>query len=358
MGFNASALTEKTVKNFVDRLHKQNISTTPSYKRSQTQENVAIMLGYKNWHALQQAITTPKTLPNSKGTASAHQLVHGHDQKRCEFLSTFVNSEQPTLLLHGELSVPVSNWASTRFSTHNELTGNILSQINFDTMSGEDMYRVTKNFLPHNVQQDTLNFIKNLLAFLVVLRDDSQCQQKFNETTIAKFFDFGLFCRQIWRRDIPQKSLEYLTEHLQCLGISEEKYPLFNHNPNQEFLNVTHYEKRHNAICAPLQPLFFATAPKTPLPSKVVQIMETSIADTTVQKYIHWWCNTYPGGVILADGLPHSSGLYLFFLKNLAFLKSNSIGFVLGTATPHDFPTLQMYEQIKARVGDVLTLEN
>lgn len=360
MGFNASALTEKTIKNFVDRLHKQNIATTPSYKRSQTQENVAVMLGYKNWHALQQAIATPKYPSNSK-FAHAHQLIHGFDHKRCEFLSTLVNNTtHPTLVVHGELSVPVPNHLGAHFSKSSELIGNILSQIDFDTMSAEDMYGITKNFLPHNVGQNTLIFIQNLLNFLVTLRDDPQCKQSFNESTIAKYFEFEVFRQQIWRRDIPPKALTYIAEHLQCLGIPEDyiKYPPTGFNVNQEFLDVFEHKRRHKEICAPLKPLFFETRTKIFTSAKSVQIIEPSIDDPTLQSYIHWWCHTHPGGVLIVDGLASTSPLYAVLLNSLTFMKSHAIAMILGTATPHDFPTLQLYEQIKARVGEVITLEN
>lgn len=59
MAFNPAVLNESTIKRFVDQLVKHNKTKTQTSwppKRSAVQEDVAVMLGYKNWHELSKCV--------------------------------------------------------------------------------------------------------------------------------------------------------------------------------------------------------------------------------------------------------------------------------------------------------------
>lgn len=64
MAFNPNSLSETTIKRFVDKLVQQNKKkdTWPP-KRAVVQEDVAVMLGYKNWHELSKSVSSTTTNP-------------------------------------------------------------------------------------------------------------------------------------------------------------------------------------------------------------------------------------------------------------------------------------------------------
>lgn len=346
MGFNASLLTEKTVKNFVDRLHKQNTAHTPSYKRSQTQENVAIMLGYKNWHALQQTIAAPATQRDI--SAPLFQIVHGLEHERHNTYSELLTGNTPVLMIQGNLSVPIHNWNAPRFSTDADLKGHVLSHVDFDRMSSTSMYAIVAPFLS-DAPSDSLNFLKNLLDMLTVIRDDPQCQQQFNAQTVAKYFDAGVFTAHIFRRDIPIKSVEWAQQYLEHFGISRNS----GLNANKAFLQHSHYNRTHKKLCSPLWSVFGSPQPPAEASSQRVQVLAEHVDDTILSQYIQWWSHTHPTGMVIADGLGSHSQLYMFFLRWIAQRSNTPPALILGTVNAYDFPSLQIYEQIKARMKHV-----
>lgn len=74
MGFNSSLLDEKTIKSFVDRQLKQNkAKSSVAIKRHEVQEDIAIMLGYKNWHQLSESLKFKKE-PSSPSVKDFEQI--------------------------------------------------------------------------------------------------------------------------------------------------------------------------------------------------------------------------------------------------------------------------------------------
>lgn len=346
MGFNASLLTEKTVKNFVDRLHKQNITHTPSYKRSQTQENVAVMFGYKNWHALQQAMVSPAIRLDI--SAPSCQIVHGLENERHDFYSELLTGTAPILMIHGDLSVPIQHWNAPCFTTTNDLKGHVLSHLDFDRMSSSSMYETVVPFLSGS-SSETLDFIKNLLDMLTLIRDDPQCQHKFNADVVVKYFDFGTFKAHASRRDIPLKSVEWVQQHLEKFGVS----PYSCLSVNEAFLKHSHYNEVHKRICSPLWSLFGSTPHPAHASCQSVQVMAEQVDDKILSQYIQWWSRTHPEGIVISDGLESDSHLYMFFLRWMAQRNNTPPALILGSVNAYDFPSLQIYEQIKARMQNV-----
>lgn len=346
MGFNASLLTEKTVKNFVDRLHKQNTSHTPSYKRSQTQENVAIMLGYKNWHALQQIIAAP--VAQLDISASPFQIVHGLEHERHDVYSELLTGAAPILMIHGDLSAPIHNWTAPRFSTTADLKGHVVSHVDFERMSSASMYATVAPFLS-DAPSDSLDFLKNLLDMLTVIRDDPQCQQHFNAQVVAKYFDSGIFRAHTFRRDIPKKSVEWAQQYLENFGISLNSHG----NSSETFVRHSDYNKMHKKLCSPLWSVFGATPLSAYNSSQRIQVLAALVDDTILSQYIQWWSHTHPKGIVIADGLKSNSQLYMFFLRWMAQRSNTPPALILGTVNAYDFPSLQIYEQIKSRMKHV-----
>lgn len=354
MGFNASALNAKTVKNFVDRLQKQYKTLATPRKRSQTQEDVAIMLGYKNWHTLHQVLSTPLHAQKHPSKQSATRLVIGSENERHDYYSTLIQHSAPTLIIRGPLSSLFSGW-NTQTLSSDDLTLHILSHINFDTMSSEEIYDITCKSLEKNQNLQTLDFIKNLLDMLVARRDDPAIRQKFDSQTIFRYLvNLNEMLPHAYRKDIPQTSLVWVNTYLDTLfEVPQWIESNIRKNHNEMFALLQKFSKIHEKICAPLRVLFDNTTPPYSAASVSTQVNLSHSENQSLHMYVRWWCNTHPTGLVIADGLGCDSQLYTFFLQRLA---QDQINLILGAATAYDFPSVQLYEQIASRMDEYVNL--
>lgn len=135
MPFNPSALNERTLKQFVDRLVRlrkdQPLPTAAQWppKRSQIQEEVAVLLGFSSWHQAIHAIKTPAAvapLSQPGHLIYPHEPVHWQSSDVDVFLLwaseqgasdvVFQTNESPYIQIHGQV-----RRVTKRTLTHDEV---------------------------------------------------------------------------------------------------------------------------------------------------------------------------------------------------------------------------------------------
>lgn len=356
MGFNASALSATTIKTFVDRLNKRNKEkTTWPPKRSMVQEDIASVLGYASWHALNKALDTPKpqpienppasvgtwTIPNmyhkgeimwSQYEWNKHCLVFGDDDIRSEFFERFAaaNPSRPMLLIQGQLALPLSNWSGEQVENNTDLMNVMISSLDFATVDADDLFTALKLWV--SIHKPHVSYTLQVVAnTLVELRDNIHFELNFK--VLLQYLRQPHLIQELSERmDLPEKTLKNLQEYVQNIALN-------NDNLIPEFFVFRDLEE-HTAPCS----------------DDSVLINHQNLLQNVMKTYLDWWSKKHPGGLIVVDGLHSDSELYEFLLMRLAVYKRGGVGVVVGCTSSADFPNSQMYEQIQGRMGRCFTL--
>lgn len=375
MGFNASALSANTIKTFVDRLNKRNKEkTTWPPKRSAVQEDIAKVLGYDSWHALNKALDTPKpdTLKNAPYAAptqppaleqwvipndyqnkdvvwdyvdwNKHCLVWGKDETRSDFFAQFayINPSRPMLLIQGPLALPVdaTHWASAQHI--GQLRALMVADVDFSTASAQEIIKSLDLWNTSPVTSHSLELALSVCSALVELRDTQHLP--FNLEVFVNHLTYDNVMGLAQRTDLDANTLHGLNAYLEKFDISDAN--LLRHATitqdwfeTQETVNSYYYSKSANHRVL-VSHLF--------TPSNTVK--------KQVEEYLDWWVSAHTGGLIMVDGLHSDSYFYEFLLRRLSLYKRDGVGVVIGCTNSGDFPNSQMYEQIQGRMGRCFSL--
>lgn len=351
MGFNASALSANTIKTFVDRLNKRNKEkTTWPPKRSAVQEDIANVLGYASWHALNKALDTPKpqsienppasigtwTIPSmyhngdimwSRYEWNKHCLVFGDDDVRSAFFERFAaaNPDRPMLFIQGPLALPLSNWSGEQVENSTDLMNVMIGSLDFSHATADELYATLalwvsthKSYVSH-----TLKVVVNAL---VELRDNTHFE--LNLKVLLQYLRHPHLIQELSvRTDFSEKTLKNLQEYVQI-------EPMIKESLISQFF------------------VFRALEEHTPCSNASVLINHKNLLQNAMKSYLDQWSKKHPGGLIVVDGLHSNSELYEFLLMRLAVYKRDGVGVVVGCTSSADFPNPQMFKQIEQRMGN------
>lgn len=380
MGFNASALSANTIKTFVDRLNKRNKEkTTWPPKRNAVQEDIAKVLGYDSWHALNKAIDTPKpdaihsTAPNVSQTPFVcagpwnipkqfdnlpliwervewknHCLVFANDETRSDFFTAFaqVNPTRPIVLIQGPLALPVDNWEGGLAQRTLKLGALMIETLDFTTVSAQEIVNVFKIWNTSSNDIYSTDVLLMVCAALVELRDAHKIVLDIN--TIIEHLEYQSLVALSQRTDLTEHTTKELNTYLQ--KFNEEQLP--NRHFNTHKMIVHHWKTIEHIMER------FGSSENTNhrvLISSTAQHPDKDV-QSQLKAYLDWWVSGHKGGLIVVDGLHSDSHLYEFLLRRLAVYKRDGVGVVIGCANSGDFPNTQMYEQIQGRIHNQIML--
>jgi len=371
MGFNASALSANTIKTFVDRLNKRNKEkTTWPPKRSAVQEDIAKVLGYDSWHALNKAIDTPKsatpTLPQHFVGAenwtvpkeydkteiiwsmidwNKHCLVWGNDETRSEFFTRFAqsNPSRPMLVIQGQLALPMNNWNETFAQSVWNLGALMIGALDFTSATAKDIVDVFKIWNDSSYGLYSLDILSMVCEALIELRDAHKVDLSVD--SIMEHLKYDCFVVLAQRHDLSQKTTDQMRTYLQ----KTQEYPhlVETHNSNVNNWNTVKYivdrfntsqDNNHRVLLSHLEKHHNKDLQKQ------------------IETYLDWWVAQHKDGLIVVDGLHSTSDLYEFLLRRLAVYKRDGVGVVFGCANAGDFPNTQIFAQIEGRMGRCFSL--
>lgn len=373
MGFNASALSANTIKTFVDRLNKRNKEkTTWPPKRSAVQEDIAKVLGYDSWHALNKALDTPK--PDTKSVQQSttpshtpslekweipsdyhsrpiswdrvdwnkHCMVWGNDEIRSDFFAQLaeVNPSRPMALIQGPLALPVDNWKGASVKHTGHLGALMIGTLDFATISAQDIVDVFTIWNTSSNRRYSKDVLLMVCSALVQLRDAGK--STINVHTIMKHFQYEFLSPLAHNPDVSEATRHQIATYIENhhSGVLNSHQSIVSDWKTIQYI-VDQFENSQNSNHRVLLHL------KNHHDNKL---------QAQIEAYLDWWVTEHAGGLIVLDGLHSDSFLYEFLLRRLAVYKRDGVGVVFGCANFGDFPNSQMYEQIQGRMGRCFTL--
>lgn len=355
MAFNPNSLSETTIKRFVDKLVQQNKKkeTWPP-KRAVVQEDVAVMLGYKNWHELSKSVSStlpptqnldlaqihfPPSSLSSEGVpfpktcnfedATGHFLIKGADKIRRKYFDDFLtfNPHIPFLFVQGENGLPFESSNDRPF-------------FNYSHHSHEKDDNITP--LHHSFLTPTLcKAIGNQVAYEVGQNQHFQAIQEY-VAHILLHTNLG--------PKLDTRSLIYgsaIEEIAQALGVDPKTIPNATHtNEMNDFWSDPYLVATTGnilwSVLANVTTRVFLNALSSPTPSvglRVYEDMERGGSLNRLIVFCNVWMRMKPGPkIIVIDGLRYNSTLYASLTTNLsAWGEANTVVFV-GANSDADLP--------------------
>lgn len=354
MAFNPNSLSETTIKRFVDKLVQQNKKkdTWPP-KRAVVQEDVAVMLGYKNWHELSKSVSStpptqnldlaqihfpPSSLSSNGGPlpktcnfedATGHFLIKGADKIRRKYfdeLLTF-NPHIPFLFVQGENGLPFESSNDRPFFIYNPY------------FHEKDDNATT---LHHSFLTPTLcKAIGNLVAYKVGQNQYFQAIQEY----VAHILLHTNLGPSLDTRDLVYGSVT--KEITEALSIDPKTIPNSMHrNEMNEFWSDTHLVAITGNILryvlASVTNRVFLKALSLPTPSVGLRLYEDMDGAASLNHFIGFcnvWMRMKPGPkIIVIDGLRYNSNLYPALTTNLSAWGEANTAVLLGSNSDADLP--------------------
>lgn len=354
MAFNPNSLSETTIKRFVDKLVQQNKKkdTWPP-KRAGVQEDVAVMLGYKNWHELSKSVSGalpptqsppsppqiyfPQSTLSSYGPpfpetcnfedATGHILVKGADKLRRKYFDELLklNPHISILFVQGENGLPFESSIDRPFFDYNP-------------HSHDNVENATS--LHHLFLTPTLcKAIGNLVAYQV---GQNQYFQAIQEYVAYILLHTNVGSRLDTRILIYGSAKEELSE---AFRFDPQTIPnATNKNEITEFWNDKHLVATTanvlRYVLSNLTTRVFLKAVSSPTPSVGLRLYEDmNVSVDHLIGFCNVWMRMKPGPkIIVIDGLRHNSNLYASLTTNLsAWGEANTAVFV-GATSEADLP--------------------
>lgn len=352
MAFNPNSLSETTIKRFVDKLVQQNKKkdTWPP-KRAVVQEDVAVMLGYKNWHELSKNVSgmsSPKNIStpsqiyfpssslSSYGTlfpetcnfedVTGHVLIKGSDKMRRKYFDDLLafNPHIPFLFVQGENGLPFESTNDRPFFNYNP----------YYHEKDENITQLNPSFLTPTL----CKAIGNLVAYKVGQN------QHFNG--IQEYVTYMLLHTNLGT-SVDTRSLLWMDgqkEVVETFSLDPKTIQSTHKNQIEQFWGDTHLVATTanilRYVLISLATRVFIKALSSPTPSVGLRLYENLEADPD---YLIGFCNVWmrmkPGPkIIVIDGLRHNSKLYASLTTNLsAWGEANTAVFV-GANSDADLP--------------------
>lgn len=353
MAFNPNSLSETTIKRFVDKLLQQNKKkeTWPP-KRAAVQEDVAVMLGYKNWHELSKSVSAPLSAQSSPippqiyfpqstlssygnpfpetrnfEDATGHILIKGADKLRRTYFDDLLklNPHIPFLFVQGENCLPFESSTDRPF-------------FNYNSYSHGNDENVTQ--LHHLLLTPPIcKAIGNLVAYQVGQNQYFQAIQEYVahillHTNLGPGLDtqalvYGSAKKQILEAfRVDPQTIPNATNKNEIKDFWNDKYLV------ATTANVLGY------VLANVTSRVFLKALSSPTPSVGLRLYEDT--DRSMDHLIGF-CNVWMRikcgpKIIVIDGLRYNSNVYASLTTNLsAWGEANTAVFV-GAASEADLP--------------------
>lgn len=395
MAFNPNSLSETTIKRFVDKLVQQNKKkeTWPP-KRAGVQEDVAVMLGYKNWHELSKSIAngvnttpdhvldhdigaTPKNLyancsydvtsltrifsPDSnyrafikdgKSVCAAlftdiikHSLVFGPDESRRSFFQSIINynPEVRFFVVQGSETLPLPNSKDIEFS----------DRFFKDKKDAKFIRNIPKSFLQTYLRSRQelmqLNFgiveffevvYETIIEHNIVAIDEEKEQQslyyykKYFDCSSAEFktvYDKMTPEQQnVVQRTRTQFECEHMENILERLTLALPNIPshLLNNFSHNVGVNISNHE--HDSFVS----------------AQILSLIE------------HWRLSSNKPGVLIFNGVHHTSSIYLQLYRYFSHWGQHNIGVFVGGNSAADLPNdPKDYERLTSRLNWKYTIK-
>jgi len=380
MAFNPNSLSETTIKRFVDKLVQQNKKkeTWPP-KRAVVQEDVAVMLGYKNWHELSKSVkdidhnTLEKNINNTQTaenflyidvpelqtdgygadlfchpplmsnrgsyflektidyTPSAsmkdivkHSLVYGADEKRLIFFESMISNNPHVrfMVIQGSQSLPLPSTKNIAFS-------NVFFD---DDQLDKAIHQIPTDFLTKYIlsQKERKQLNEEFVVFFTTVY-----QTILKENIVA------------FAEGKEQKSLYYYIPYFNYS--SDEFKTVYNVMSTQQKKMVTNASAHfsHKTMVDVLQNLCF----KLPnLPKQMLPMFEHNIGlnvtgyeheTWTAEKILllleYWRLSSDKPGVVIFNGIHHTSRIWHIY-PHFSRVGQNNIGVFVGGHSGADLP--------------------
>lgn len=373
MAFNPNSLNETTVKRFVDKLMQQNKKKTSEAwppKRATVQEDVAVMLGYKNWHELSKSVKDISTAANDHCTAhtqihfpysswaekhlvnpdscdfetvTGHILIESVDKKRREYFDQLAerNPHIHFLFVQGQHSLPF-------VSTYNR------PFFNYDAC--KDLDRDNLTVLDHSFLTPKLcNAIANLVAYTV---GQNQHFDAIHEYVLHTLLNTNLGA-PVDTLDLMGGTgrsliLKYFSDPPSTIPNSKNPHALERFWSDKHLVATT--ATTLWSVLKSLATKSFTSALTSSTPSLGIRLHETMDAPLdNLGVFCDVWMQVNAGPkVIVVDGIHHNSNFYSLLSKNLpAWGETNTAVFV-GAASEADLPNdPKSYQRLVSRIADI-----
>lgn len=385
MSFNSSVLSEKTVKSFVDRLLRRYKShphsALHSIKRAIAQEDVAAMLGYASWHALSSQIKSHLAVAAAPVARTGllaskrlqeiskfddylyvqekegsdilewdvvrqHFFVMGLEHVRCQWYQELLNSNptQPVLFVQGPLSSHLP-WSGLALHNHAITAQTFFLQADAPSIT-EFLVRLMGESGADNAmwKERAISLISAVVLALVHVRGHDGLH--IDGKVISEYLNLDKICQLSQRPDLPQETLYSVKSYLRSLPGYQE------HASKQNQTVFEHHGYLQMQFTRLLKLL--EDQPKKVLDHSRLKISFDAHVDVThpIVELLKQWSVAHPKGLIVLDGLEHSSALYHLTLQVLPILHENNLALAIGSTSSADLPDdIHAQKRLASRIG-------
>lgn len=385
MSFNASVLSEKTVKSFVDRLLRRYKShpnpALHSIKRALAQEDVAAMLGYASWHALSSQIkphlavaaapVTRMGLLASKrlqeisrfgnylyvqekegadilewDAVRQHFFIMGLEHARSQWYQELFNSNptQSVLFVQGPLSSHLP-WSDLTLHNHAITAEAFFLQADAHSIT-DFLVRMMAETGGENAmwKQRAISLISAVVLALVHVREQEGLH--IDGSVISEYLNLGKIQQLLKIRDFPQHVVQSLKAYLRSLPGYQENAPK---QSETVFEQHGYLQMQFTRILKLLE-----NQSKNALEHTRIKISFDTHMDVAypIVAFLKQWSVAHPKGLIVLDGLEHTSDLYHLVLHVLPILHSNNAALVIGSTSSADLPDdIHAQKRLVSRIG-------
>lgn len=373
MAFNPNSLSETTIKRFVDKLVQQNKQkdTWPP-KRAVVQEDVAVMLGYKNWHELSKSvkdslptlkkdqlstwINTPPSHPTEHysripqqctfDAALEHFIIKGSDKKRREYFDELLklNPQIPFLFIQGENALPFLSTDHRKFFDYNPYK-HCSAETN-TTLDRSVLTPTVCNAIAHLVackvgQHQHFDGIHEYIAHILLNTNLGPNMNALDllgqegQSSVAKYFSAD---PQTFPHSQHRQAIETFRNNLDLVATTA---------------NVLWY------VLKSLTTKSFVDALSSNSQALGVRLFENmDVPVDYLAVFCDVWMRMHSGiKIIVVDGLHHNSNFYPTLSQNLSLWGEANTAVFVGAASDADLPNdPKSYQRFVSRIGRVNTI--
>lgn len=385
MSFNSSVLSEKTVKSFVDRLLRRYKShpnpALHSIKRAIVQEDVAAMLGYASWHTLSSQIKSHLTVATAPATRTGllaskrlqemsqfddylyvqkkegadilewnmlrqHFFVMGLEHVRCQWYQELLNSNptQPVLFVQGPLSSRLP-WSDLTLHNHAITAQAFFLQADAHSITDFLMQMMAETGEDNAMwKHRAISLISAVVLALVHVREHEGLH--IDGSVIGEYLNLEKMQQLSKHHDLPQHVLQSLKAYLRSLPGYQENAP----KQSETVVELHGYlQMQFTRILKLLE-----NQQKNALEHTRIKMSFDTQVDVaySIVAFLKQWSVEHPKGLIVLDGLEHTSALYHLMLHVLPILHSNNAALAIGSTSSADLPDdIHAQKRLASRIG-------
>lgn len=334
----------------------------------EVRDQIATVFGYSDWQHLHDTIYTPAcqagtwVAPNEHinfDPNPQHCLLQGPDEQRRDLYQQIFeqNPHRSTVFIQGSLSVPLAQWRGNCLSHFEEIVNLSDRSIDYNRISPTILIDLFSRFLDIENNPEHLKALELITCVVFALTYSHENDGLRGAITdIRTNITFDNVCKLARRRDLPTKLLRSIRDYLESLPEFDKSW-----HSNASSINARAHHARIEKSCDFLK--YFSGYyfyPSHQIPDSRTRIVYEEFKDQgytpLLGPYLDHWSETNPTGLIVVDGVAPNSPLYDFILMRLSRYKQQRVGVLLGYTSVHDFPRLQLFEQMRERIGDPVVL--